>query len=366
MSHRDALHEFQQTIGAGHRFQIVGGGSKVGTLADGAAPMCTDRLQGIVEYNPSEFTITAMAGTKLVDLQATLLEHGQFMPFDPPRIDQGATLGGAVAAGISGPNRLRFGAIRDFILGVQMIDGTASLVRGGGKVVKNAAGFDLPKLMVGSWGSLGLMTEITIKVFPRPRQYTTVLARARSISVALAWMQSLATSPLDLDALDIEAPGVLLARLGGLPAATAQAAGRVRDICQTGEIIEAGPDEQAIWDPMLRWAWHGPQRSLIRVPLTIHHVEALDRSLEKQQAARRYSAAGNLVWIGWTRDRPLECLDQTLRVHGLVGRVLDPERFPHVLLGEHADNAMARGVRLALDPEEKFVRPGSCCLQPTT
>ena len=103
-----------------------------------------------------------------------LAEHGQYLPFDPPLAAAGATLGGTVAAGLSGPGRYRYGGVRDFVLGVRFVDGMGNLVRGGGKVVKNAAGFDFPKLMVGSLGRLGVLAELSFKVFPQPPAFATL------------------------------------------------------------------------------------------------------------------------------------------------------------------------------------------------
>src|SRR5436190_11409249 len=114
-------------------------------------------LSGMMEYDPAEFTFTALAGTPLAVVQKELAGNGQYLPFDPPLAAQGATLGGTVAAGLSGPGRLRYGGVRDFIVGVQWVDGSGTVIRGGGKVVKNAAGFDFPKLFTGSLGRLGIL-----------------------------------------------------------------------------------------------------------------------------------------------------------------------------------------------------------------
>src|SRR6185503_15751320 len=136
----------------GQRSLPRGGGTKDALSSAGGE---TTRLDlggcaGIVEYAPSEFTVTALAGTPIAEMVAALGERGQYLPFDPILVEAGATLGGTIAAGVSGSGRARYGGIRDFILGVRFLDGGGTLVRGGGKVVKNAAGFDLPKLMVGS------------------------------------------------------------------------------------------------------------------------------------------------------------------------------------------------------------------------
>ncbi|MBI4768870.1 MAG: FAD-binding protein, partial [Chloroflexi bacterium] len=138
-----------------------GGGSKpaLSIPPEGVAALDLSGLTGLLEYDPAEFTFTALAGTPLSEVLAALSANGQYLPFDPPFAARGATLGGAVAAGLSGPGRYRYGGVRDFILGVRLVDGNGDLVRGGGKVVKNAAGFDIPKLMVGSLGQLGRSEE---------------------------------------------------------------------------------------------------------------------------------------------------------------------------------------------------------------
>jgi glycolate oxidase FAD binding subunit len=125
-------------------------------------------LSGIVEYEPSEYTFTALAGTPVAEVERILLENRQYLPCEPPLAGAGATLGGAVAAGLNGPGRYRFGGLRDSLLGIQFIDGMGRLVRAGGRVVKNAAGFDMPKFMVGSLGGYGFLVELTFKVMPVP------------------------------------------------------------------------------------------------------------------------------------------------------------------------------------------------------
>src|SRR3954452_8884954 len=169
----------------------VGAGTKPRLSSVDAVKLSTARLRGISEYDPSEFTFTAAAGTPIREIAAALAERGQYLPFDPMLVDAGATLGGTVAAGMSGPGRFRFGGLRDFILGVRFVDGNGRLLRMGGKVVKNAAGFDLPKFFVGSLGRFGGLAEITFKVFPRPSSSLTCRIDA--------------TTPPQLTALLIEA-----------------------------------------------------------------------------------------------------------------------------------------------------------------
>jgi len=174
----------------------------------------------MVEYEPSEFTFTALAGTPIREIAGILAEREQYLPFDPTLVEAGATLGGTVASGLSGPGRFRFGGIRDFLFCVQFLDSAGRLLRLGGKVVKNAAGFDLPKFFTGSLGRFGLLVEITFKVFPQPPARLTMKLEAPTAEAALRIITVAANSRWELDALDLlpDAPALRL-RLAGPVAA---------------------------------------------------------------------------------------------------------------------------------------------------
>ena len=160
------------------------------------------QLTGVIEYDPQEFVLTAYAGTPVAEIEKLLAEKGQYLPFDPLLAKRGATLGGTVAANASGPGRFRYGGVRDFLIGAKFVDGNGTLLRGGGKVVKNAAGFDYPKLMVGALGRLGVLVELTFKVFPRPEQYMTLRVEKSSLADTIKTLYVLNTTPLDVEALD--------------------------------------------------------------------------------------------------------------------------------------------------------------------
>ncbi|HEX2265498.1 MAG TPA: FAD-binding protein, partial [Solirubrobacterales bacterium] len=194
-----------------------GGGTKpaLSRAPEGTTTVDVSELTGIVEYEPEELTFTARAGTPIGEIAGALAENGHFLPFDPPFANAGATLGGAVAAGAAGPLRYRNGGVRDFILGVRFVDGKGRVVTGGGRVVKNAAGFDLPKLMVGSAGRLGVMLELSMKVFPAPPAWATARIDVPDLDEALEVIGRLATASFDLEALDLEPPGRLWLRLAG-------------------------------------------------------------------------------------------------------------------------------------------------------
>jgi glycolate oxidase FAD binding subunit len=127
------------------------------------------RWRGIVDYEPSELVISARCGTPLSEVEAALAAHGQFLAFEPPGFGGDPTIGGVIAAGLSGPRRLFAGAARDFVLGTRLLTAQGELLRFGGSVMKNVAGFDVSRLLCGSLGMLGILTEVSLKVLPRPR-----------------------------------------------------------------------------------------------------------------------------------------------------------------------------------------------------
>lgn len=197
---------------------IQGGGSKAfyGNAGSGDT-LDTRRLAGIVDYQPKELVLTAQAGTPLAEIEALLAAQNQMLAYEPPHFGGGATLGGSVAAGLSGPRRPYAGAARDFVLGVRMIDGTGQALRFGGQVIKNVAGYDVSRLMVGALGTLGLLTEISLKVLPRPATETTLqfeLDEAAAIEKMNRW----AGQALPLSATSWHA-GLLMVRLSGATSA---------------------------------------------------------------------------------------------------------------------------------------------------
>jgi glycolate oxidase FAD binding subunit len=180
-------------------------------------PLDVSSLSGISHCEPTELVISARAGTPLLELERELSAHRQMLAFEPPLFGGRATLGGAVASGLSGPRRAYCGAVRDFVLGVEMIDGRGELLRFGGRVIKNVAGFDVSRLMAGSLGTLGLLTEVTLKTVPRPRAECTLRFEVDQPQ-ALESMTRWATRPLPLSATAWH-DGILRVRLSGAEAA---------------------------------------------------------------------------------------------------------------------------------------------------
>lgn len=172
------LDEIVAAIRAAHAahtpLRLRGAGSKDfygGLLAGEVLDLAGHR--GIVDYEPTELYVTAKCGTPLAEIEAALAERGQMLAFEPPHF-AGATLGGCVAAGLSGPRRMQAGAVRDFVLGVKLIDGRGQILNFGGQVMKNVAGYDVSRLIAGSLGTLGVIAEATLKVLPKPVAETTL------------------------------------------------------------------------------------------------------------------------------------------------------------------------------------------------
>jgi glycolate oxidase FAD binding subunit len=339
------------------------------------------RLTGILEYLPGEYTFTAYAGTPLAEIEAVLAENGQYLPFDPPLVQQGATLGGTVAAGLSGSGRYRYGGVRDFLIGVRFVDGQGRLVRGGGKVVKNAAGFDLPKLMVGSLGRLGILVELTFKVFPRPQSYTTMQQQYATLADAINGMHRLAAARMDIHALDIvvdtaqaQPSYTLTVRLGGLEAVMHQRLAQMRTVLGGGE-ERSGSLEDEFWSSSREFGWVPADFALVKVATTPAQLPALEQHFvgarpggaprgrpddpgrprgdaPTMSVLRRYAVGGNLTWIAW--PHALSELHDTLLTLDLSGVVLRGA-VEHPLIGAPVDPLFIQRIKKALDPAGRFL-----------
>ena len=320
-------------------------------------------LSGILEYEPGEYTFTALAGTPLREIEAALAQHNQFMPFDPPLVQAGATLGGTVATGLSGSGRYRYGGVRDFLIGVRFVDGQGRLVRGGGKVVKNAAGFDLPKLMVGSLGQWGVITEVSFKVFPQPERYATLQLSYSEVHAALTSLQRVVDAHFDVYALDLVVNGQddaaptyqLLVRLGGAPGLLRQRIDQMRTVisgeaAMKGEMV-INEDDAALWVTAREFSWASPEVTLVKVATTMNKIAALESALATQASTRRYAVGGNLLWLAWPTDAV--ALDTLLIQHELSGLMVRG-KSSNPLLGLRRGQAFAQRIKQALDPQQRF------------
>lgn len=210
------------------RLRLHGGGSKdfYGELPAGE-PLDLRAVAGIVAYEPTELVVTARAGTPLVELQQALAERQQWLAFEPPHFGAGATVGGMVAAGLSGPGRAAAGAVRDYVLGAVLMNGQGELLQFGGQVMKNVAGYDLSRLLAGSMGILGPIVQVSLKVLPVPAAVAT-LKFAIGLRDGLALVNRWGGQPLPVTATAWQS-GELHLRLAGARAAVEAAARKLAD-----------------------------------------------------------------------------------------------------------------------------------------
>jgi glycolate oxidase FAD binding subunit len=351
------LAELQEIVRESKKLVFLGAGTKKALAGIPGGFTCLDLTgwTGITEYQPDEFTITVRAGTPVIAVTEVLKANGQYLPFDPLLVNTGATIGGTVASGLNGSGRYRFGGVCDFLLGVKFINWKGELVSGGGRVVKNAAGFDLPKLMVGSLGMYGCLLELTFKVFPIPKSTITVGASFPTYNQAVAAMVRLSLSPLEIIKLDIE-PGLrtytLWIQLGGAWEDLGQQRIRMSEYIReaaTQALTDASED--SLWDITREFLWISPSTTLVKVPLTPKKSAPLEMELAGYGYSRRYSCAGNVLWLGW--DSNLESLDSVLTTHNLAGLVIwGPAQ--RMILGAWEPGEFAQRIKHALDPGGKF------------
>ena len=215
----------QQAAAAGATILPWGGGTAVAVgepSSRAGIVLGLRRLDRLVEHEPGDLTATAQAGLTLGALQAALRERGQWLSLDPPEAER-ATVGGLIAADASGPRRHLYGTVRDLLIGLTVVTADGAIVRGGGKVVKNVAGYDLPKLFIGSYGTLGIVVEVTFKLRPRPDDERLVAARFDRLKDGGAAVRALLASDLIPNAVEL-LDGAAAAALG-LPAAAALVVG---------------------------------------------------------------------------------------------------------------------------------------------
>jgi len=208
---------------------VIGSGSKSFLVPEGGRRrtvlLSVGEHQGIIDYRPDELVVTVRAGTRLSELTQALARENQMLPFDPPEFRASGTIGGAVACGLAGPGRPWRGGVRDAVLGVTLINGLGDVLRFGGRVVKNVAGYDVSRLQTGAFGTLGVLLDVSLKVVPRPvleQTLTFPLAAAEAVTTMRAWCRQ----PLPLTGL-CHVDGTLRARLSGAEAAVLAAARRI-------------------------------------------------------------------------------------------------------------------------------------------
>jgi glycolate oxidase FAD binding subunit len=333
--------------------RLAGAGTKASPDSD-TPRIDLSALRGIAGYNPAECVITALAGTPVADLEATLAVHHQYLPFDPTHVRAGRTIGGTVASGLSGSGRYRYGGVRDFIIGARVVDGHGRLIASGGQVVKNAAGFLTHHALVGSAGRLGAIAEVTFKVFPRPEARATLRARCPSLADALAAHERLRATAMDLEALDLATEpdgGVAVwVRLAGATTALPARVARAQSVLACATDTLAGDDDARVWTDAAEFSWASGATAVIKVPTAPSRVLAVVDTLAPLGTCR--VQCGGAVTLLATRQ-PVDLVHVALAGRGWRGVVVQGAAHGR-LLGAAAPPAFADRVRLALDPDHRF------------
>ncbi len=336
----------------------IGSRTKTGLSATAEDVTCVDMrgVTGIIDYQPADFTITVRAGTSVLEVQNCLAEHGQFLPFDPPMIKAGATIGGMIGAGWNGSCRMLWGGMRDFILAVDFIDGLGNLVRAGAAVVKNTAGYDLPKFFVGSYGQIGIVTAACFKVFPKPLGYRTLAISMQNLESALQGMSDLQHHPINIAAMDLD-DHTLYVRFAGDDVALDATEERIIKLLhgRPAQVMH-GTEETDYWTTHSHPSFDLEKYSLIKILCNRSNIALLDKSLHAIGLQGRYCQGGNSCLVKWLNDADVVKLNETVTRLGHQGVFLLSKQR-HRLLGTNSGREFWHRIRTGLDPQHKFYAP---------
>jgi glycolate oxidase FAD binding subunit len=323
----------REAAAKGRRVRVRGGGTKLGWGAAMAAPDIEIDMREhdrVLEHNAGDLTAVVQAGVPLVRLQDELAAHGQMLALDPPRSDA-ATLGGVIATGDSGPLRHRYGAPRDLVLGMTVALSDGTIARTGGKVIKNVAGYDLAKLFTGSFGTLGAILDVSLRLHPVPPTASAAGASDDPDRVADA-AAGIAHSAIEAQCLDVrwdQGGGRVLVRLAGGEAA-AQAAEAARLLADAGLATSVEEDDARLWEDQ-----RARQRSRTGVVARVSGIQ--DQLADQMRAAERLGgslvarAAFGLAWVSLPDAGAVEALRRELAPSPCVvldGDVADPWGVP--------------------------------------
>jgi glycolate dehydrogenase FAD-binding subunit len=371
-SEAEVVDAVREARGRKMALEIVGNGTKraFGRPCEGEVLDVSD-LAGIVVYEPEELILTAKPGTTLREVNAALDAKGQQLGFDPPawaRLFGGggeATLGGAIGVDAGGPQRLRYGGARDHLLGIRAVNGMAEAFKAGGRVVKNVTGFDVPKLVCGAFGTLCVLTEVTVRVFPKPALSKALGVREIAPEPALALLRRVWSSPLESSGLSYEpssaALGTALFRVDGAAAPLEEKLALLRTLLAGHDVVAVADDETAFARIGEGEAFADSAVDVWRVYVPPAQAWALVRAVEPVSWLADW--AGGLLWLGL----PSADADAVLRLRsalatcGAQARLMRaaPEtraRYGIVHPDEEGVRDLMHAVKTAFDPDHLFNR----------
>lgn len=342
MSTTDLINAWQEKIRQAHSaktpLHIVGSGSKqfYGPHCEGEV-LNVQGNQGIVDYEPSELVVTVKGGTRLSELETLLAESNQFLAFEPPHFGENTTIAGAVASGLAGPRRATVGGLKDFVLGVKIIDGLGQHLTFGGQVMKNVAGYDVSRLIAGSFGSLGVIDELSIKVLPLPENSST-LALQVDQAKALHLFNTYAGQPLAISGTTW-VDGVAYIRLSGAQEAIDAGVQRIG-----GDVLNAA-DADTLWNSVKEQTheWFSADKPgnlwRLSIPSTTPVLESLDSVMVEWGGALRwvYSDASESAMRKIASD--VGGTANVFRAKGVIGSPFHPLTVPMLRIQQRLKSA---------------------------
>lgn len=326
-----------------------GGGTKIGF---GREPnradmvLCTGRLNQVLEYEASDLVAATQCGITLKEFQRFLREKNQFLAIDPPHLENGATVGGIIATNDSGPRRLRYGTMREFLIGIKVVRSDGAVVKGGAKVVKNVAGYDIPKLYVGSFGTLGIIVEGIFRLYPIPELSQTYIVSFSALEVLQGAVDSILNSSLVPTCLETLSPSLtdcisdklnlnisrgkyaLAIRIESVEKAVRDQISKVKAICgeRNGQGISIdGSLEETLWEEIREFPWRNSPNSkavckasvlITDVPRIFQALGELSNNYKIRLCAS--SRAGNGIVIVSMEGEMSPLIEATSSLHNLV------------------------------------------------
>jgi glycolate oxidase FAD binding subunit len=383
----EAIQERLAEAAAKHQpLELIAGGTKRGIgrpvrgPAGEALPLHLAGLSGVIDYQPRELILVARPGTRLDELEPLLAKEGQVLAFEPPHWGAGATLGGALACNLSGPRRFKAGAARDHLLGFQAISGTGDVFRGGGRVVKNVTGYDLSKLLCGSFGTLAVMTEVCVKVLPRGETERTVAIATPSAEEAQERLIAVAKTPHEVSGLaflpgNLALPAALkdFAQKGGVTVMRIEGSASSVTYRATKLAELAAGQAETLDESASRDVWRAIREL---EPLPLHEGETLWRfsvpptrglrladALAMQGAARGFADwGGALIWAALPMAADPAALHRAATEAGGHARLLRstkplPDEYPIFPAQPPARAKLHENIKRAFDPHG-ILNPG--------
>ncbi len=300
----------EAVAGAAEPLRIMGGGTRPIGIPVNGEPLCTRGLNGIELYEPGALTLVVRAGTTVAEVETALDAEGQRLAFEPMDhrgllgTEGEPTIGGVFAANVSGPRRIQCGAARDFLLGVRFVDGRGEVLRNGGRVMKNVTGYDLVKLMAGSYGSLGVITELSLKVLPKTQATGVLLCEGLDDATAVRALCRALGSPYEVTGAahlqkGVDGHPVTMIRLEGSEMSVAYRAGELRQLLGGyGEFaVETDPGRTAAGWRYIRDVepFHGRKGDVWRLSVKPTDAPGIVARIDGAEAV--YDWGGGLIWL---------------------------------------------------------------------